>query len=193
MCGRYQFTAEQSTEILRIIQEVSRKYGADAWRPGELRPTDRAPVLVSEDQHIVPALYIWGFPMPGRPVINARAETAEEKPMFRDSIASSRCVVPSTGFFEWDKEKRKHLFTLPGEDVLYMAGLYSVRGGKPCFCILTTGANESMREVHDRMPLVLTREQLSPWLTQEDAARSILRQRPPQLARAAVDAQMRMW
>ena len=67
MCGRYQFTAEQSAEILRIIQEVSRRYGDDSWTPGEIRPTNAAPVLVSEERSIVPALFTWGFPMPDAP------------------------------------------------------------------------------------------------------------------------------
>ena len=193
MCGRYQFTEEQSAEILRIIQEVSRRYGDDSWTPGEIRPTNAAPVLVSEEQSIVPALYVWGFPMTGRPVINARSETAEEKPMFRESVVSRRCVIPSTGFFEWDGDKRKYLFTLPGEDALYMAGIYTIRDGRPCFCILTTAANESMREVHNRMPLVLEKERVKPWLEDASAARELLHQTPPQLVRAAADAQMRLW
>lgn len=193
MCGRYQFTAEQSAEILQIIQEVSRRYGDDTWSQGEVCPTNVAPVLVSEEQGIVPALYTWGFPMPGRPLINARAETAEGKPMFRESVASCRCAIPSTGFFEWDGDKRKYLFTLPGEDALYMAGIYTIRGGRPCFCILTAAANESMRGIHDRMPLVLEKERVKPWLEDAGAARELLHQKPPQLVRAAADAQMRMW
>lgn len=99
--------------------------------------------------------------------------------MFRESVTAHRCVVPSTGFFEWDNEKRKYFFILPGENALYMAGLYTHRGGQPCFCILTAAANESMREVHSQMPLVLTKDQVTPWLDQVSVARDILRQTPP--------------
>ena len=100
MCGRYQFTAEQSAEMLQIIQEVQNKCGRDAWTPGEVRPTAKAPVLVTGKRGIAPELFVWGYKLPKSLVINARAETAAEKPMFRESVASMRCVIPSTGFWE---------------------------------------------------------------------------------------------
>lgn len=193
MCGRYQFTAEQCAEILQIIQEVERRHGTGAWTPGEIRPTATAPVLVSTEEGIHPELQSWGYKMPGNLVINARAETAADKPMFRTSVASQRCVIPSTGFYEWDAQKRKYRFNLPGENALYMAGLYSVRDGKPCYCILTTAANESMREVHHRMPLVLRKDQIAPWLEQPRAAGDFLRMTPPLLSKVSADAQMRLW
>ena len=193
MCGRYQFTAEQSAEIRRIAQEIQRKYGDRAWTPGEIRPTATAPVLLPGHSGVRPELHHWGYHLPDSLVINARAETAEEKPLFRDSMANGRCVVPSTGFYEWDSEKRKFLFTLPGSEALYMAGLWSVRDGLPCFCILTTEANGSMREVHPRMPLVLERAQVRPWLEDLSAARSLLRQTPPLLEKVSADAQLRLW
>ena len=108
MCGRYQFTSDQCEEIRRIAQEIDRNYGSDAWTPGEIRPTATAPVLVSSDGEVHPELQTWGYKFPGRPLINARAETAGDKPMFRDSVHSRRCVVPSTGFYEWNRERRKY-------------------------------------------------------------------------------------
>jgi len=194
LCGRYQFTAEQSAEILQIIPEVSQRHGEGSWRPGEICPTDKAPVLVAGEHEVHPELYRWGYRYPGNLVINARAETAAEKPMFRESVAARRCVVPSTGFFEWDADKRKYLFTHPGQDALYMAGLYAVRDGEPCYCILTTAANDSIREVHNRMPLVLLREQIGPWLRSPEQAGQILRTQPPMLSRtAAFEEQLRLW
>lgn len=193
MCGRYQFTAEQCAEILQIIQEVDRRHGAGAWTPGEIRPTAMAPVLVSTNEGIHPELQSWGYKMPGNLVINARAETAADKPLFRSSVASQRCVIPSTGFYEWDAQKRKYLFTLPGEDALYMAGLYAIRDGKPCYCILTTAANDSMKDIHHRMPLILKREQVVPWLEQPKAAGDYLHMTPPVLSWTSADAQLRLW
>ena len=138
MCGRYQFSAEQADEILQIIQEIEHKHGKNAWTPGEIRPTAKAPVLVAGRNGPQAELYNWGYRMPGSLLINARAESAAQKPTFRDSVVRQRCVIPSTGFYEWDAEKRKYFFTLPGQDALYMAGLYTVRDGVPCYCILTT-------------------------------------------------------
>ena len=114
MCGRYQFTAEQCEEIRQIAEAIQRKYGAGAWTPGEIRPSNHAPVLLDGAGGPVPKLMKWGYQLPGTLVINARAETAAEKPLFRDSVRSRRCLIPSTGFYEWDGQKRKYLFTLPG-------------------------------------------------------------------------------
>ena len=74
-----------------------------------------------------------------------------------------------------------------------MAGPYAVRDGKPCYCILTTQANESMREVHHRMPLVLRKDQIAPWLEQPQAAGDLLHMTPPLLSKVSADAQMRLW
>lgn len=96
----------------------------------------------------------WGYQLPGTLVINARVETAAEKPLFREIVYTRRCLVPSAGFYEWDAEKREYLSTLLDSDVLYMAGLYKRYGGEDYYCILTTESNDSMRSVHDRMPLI---------------------------------------
>ena len=132
MCGRYQFTAEQCEEIRRIAQAIQKKYGKGAWTPGDVRPANVAPVILSDGGELAPRLMKWGYQPPGTLVINARAETAAAKPMFRESVRSRRCLIPSTGFYEWDANKRKYLFTLPGQDVLYMAGLYERRDNEDC-------------------------------------------------------------
>ena len=193
MCGRYQFTVEQCEEIRRIADAIQRKYGDGAWSPGEIRPCSHAPVLMKDGDREAPMLMKWGYQLPGTLVINARSETALEKPLFRESVRSRRCLIPSTGFYEWDSQKRKYLFTLPGEGALYMAGLYDRRGNKDCYCILTTAPNESMRPVHDRMPLILTGEQRHRWLVDDTAAGEILAVQPPELVRASAEAQISLW
>ena len=74
-----------------------------------------------------------------------------------------------------------------------MAGLYSIRDGKPSYVILTTDANESMQEIHHRMPLILTKKQIAPWLTEPEATKDFLRMTPPILEKTAADEQIRMW
>lgn len=189
MCGRYQFTTEQCEEIRQIVQEIQRRYGDNAWQPGEIRPTATAPVLLDGG----PELMRWGYKLPHALVINARAETAGEKPLFRESVAMRRCVIPSTGFYEWDREKRKHLFRFPGEQVLYMAGLYEKQEGENRYCILTTEANPSMAPIHDRMPLVLRREQVDPWLQESQEAVALLHAVPPELEVTSAEVQLSFW
>ena len=176
-----------------IREALEEKYGCGAVPAGEIRPTMKAPVLLPSADGPTAELLFWGFRMPKSLVINARAETAAEKPLFRESVRSMRCVIPSSGFYEWDAEKRKYLFTLPGKAELYMAGLYAIRDDILCFCILTTAANESMRDVHDRMPLILTREQISPWLSKPEAADDVLQSIPPQLEKMPLEPQMSLW
>ena len=193
MCGRYQFTAEQCAEIRQIVDAIQRKYGAGQWMPGEICPTAKAPVLVREGYGDAPALMKWGYQLPGTLVINARAETVQEKPLFRRSLAARRCLIPATAFYEWDADKRKYQFTLPEEPVFYMAGLFDRRDGEDCYCVLTTAANDSMKPVHNRMPLVVPKRQISAWLTDKDSALSMLAAQPPDFVCISAEAQLRLW
>ena len=196
MCGRYQFSAEQSAEILQIVQAVQDKLGAPAAKaiPSDARPGCKMPVLLaSEDGRTTPELMVWGFRTPRSLLINARAETALEKLSFADSTRYRHCVVPSTGFYEPDGDRREHFFTVPGQNALYMAGIYDVYDGVPRYCILTTEPNASMRGVHPRMPLVLEKEQIEPWLFDLKATERYLAWIPPLLKSRALDDQMKLW
>lgn len=193
MCGRYEFTLEDSDELRRVAALIDERYGPGRWQPGEIRPTALAPVLRAGKGRARAELMRWGYALPHTLVINARAESAREKPLFRESVAARRCVVPTAGFYEWDGDGRKYRFRLSGEGALYLAGLYEVRDGAPCYCILTTAANPSMAPIHDRMPLVLTRRDLLPWLERPDAAAALLERQPPALDAQPVDAQLRLW
>ena len=196
MCGRYDFTADQADEILRIIQEVQDKCGAvaaKAVRQGEITPGCKMPVLLAAEGEPTPELMVWGFRTPKSMLINTRVETALEKPTFADSTRHRHCVVPSTGFYEWDGDKRKYRFTLPDTPVLYMAGIFDVRGGEPCFSVLTTAANDSMSKIHGRMPLVLEKNHIDPWLYDMAATEKFLAMKPPQLTAKPMDAQIKLW
>ncbi len=196
MCGRYSFTMEQCEEITQIIQTVQDKCGTmavEAIRQGEVVPGCKMPVLIGSDEGPTPELMVWGFRTPKSMLINARAETVLEKPTFAESARYRHCVIPSTGFFESDGDKRRYSFTMPGTPALYMAGIYDVRGGVPCFCILTTAANDSMREVHDRMPLILERKQIEPWLYDMSVTGYFLSMTPPLLDKELLDAQIGLW
>jgi Uncharacterized conserved protein len=183
MCGRYTiFTDADERELFEIIAAANLKYGN--FKTGEVFPSDRAPVLTAPSFR-EPQVFTWGFPArDNKLIINARSETAADKITFRDAVFSRRCIVPSTGFYEWDSAKKKFHFTLPGAQALYMAGLYTVYGDVARYVILTAEANESMAETHNRMPVVLRRDMLRPWLTNTDDALEILHTAPPELQRA---------
>ncbi|BAL01287.1 hypothetical protein OBV_40880 [Oscillibacter valericigenes Sjm18-20] len=193
MCGRYQFTAEDNKEIQRIVQEVQDRCGRGKFMPGDVYPSAKAPVLLEAHGNVTPDLLYWGLQTSKALVINARSETAEQRSLFRDSFEQRRCVIPSTGFYEWSKDKRKYFFRLPDQPILYMAGIYQERDGKNCYCILTTEANASVRKVHPRMPVVLTPELLNTWIMDPAACRELLRKIPPQLLATAEDNQTSLW
>ncbi len=189
MCGRYTLLNEQDTlEITKILQEVEQQLGREL-NTKEIYPTNVAPVLTGPD--LQPKPFVWGFPPfrnKGSVLINARAETALEKKTFHEAVLHRRCIIPSTGFFEWkrDSTKQKYLFTLPGEPVLYMAGLYSIYDGQERFVILTTSPNESVADIHNRMPLVLPKSKLSEWMKDTNTAIPLLSKTPPPLQKHAV-------
>ena len=110
-------------------------------------------------------------------IINARSEAAGEKRMFKEPLRNKRCVIPSTGFFEWmhagGKAKEKYHFIQPSKRMLYMAGVsakYRVKNSDipvDCFVILTRDANRYMVDVHDRMPVIICEEEIINWLNDE--------------------------
>ena len=125
----------------------------------------------------------WGFPGfdKGKLLINARAESVKTRPTFADSFASRRCVLPAAGFYEWDRKKEKVTFRLGDKPILYLAGIYRPYGAEKRFVVLTREANDSMRPVHDRMPLILSKEEVRPWVGNMEEAGTILTKGLPQL------------
>lgn len=194
MCGRFALFNERETkEIHEIIRELEEKQ-TGAIKTGEIFPTNRVPVLVKGDENRSVEAATWGFPhfRGSGVIINARAETAHEKPMFQKNLAMRRCLIPSTGFYEWARENKKtgqkYLFKRSDDPVLYMAGLFNDFEGVRRFVILTMQANESVADIHDRMPLVVLRAELDVWLHDPHFAREILidQRNRPRLIREAV-------
>ena len=198
MCGRYAAFADGDiAEMSAILAEVRGAFGDGVVSVGEICPTNTAPILLLEGNRLTPRPAVWGFPKWGGKgvVINARGETALRKPMFSKALLTRRCVVPSTGFYEWahirganpqlsfftdlpdgkpspKAPKAKMLFNVPGEQMLYMAGMIDTitdASGKPkdVFCILTTKANHTMAQFHDRMPVVLSRNEREDWISSD--------------------------
>jgi putative SOS response-associated peptidase YedK len=159
---------------------------------GEIFPTNYVPILVGENQstksidsentekEVILTMSKWGFTAPtGKGVlINARSETAFEKKTFRESLIYRRCIIPAAGFYEWDSDKNKIYFTVPKKRCMYMAGLYRYEKEESRFVILTTAANTSMKDIHDRMPLILDEEMVPEWICNNNETNEILHHVP---------------
>lgn len=193
MCGRFFWNndaedafEEDFPELMRIarLQEKS-------LRAGDYMPSMDALAVVKRQEAgeqrqaepLTTEFLKWGFPGfdKGKLLINARAEGVRTKRTFADSFASRRCVFPAAGFYEWDKQKNKVTFKLEDKPILYLAGIYKPYGAEKRFVVLTREANDSMRPVHDRMPLILTKEEVRPWVRDEEAASTILAKELPLL------------
>lgn len=190
MCGRYTLLTEKDNiEMREIIEEVNRRhYGTPelaAMATDEVFPTNIVPIITRGSSGIGAVLMNWGFPKweGSGVIINSRSETALVKPMFKGSYERRRCIIPSTGFFEWQhvngkSRKEKYLITIPGEKMLYMAGFYNRcndKQGKPFngFVIMTQPANQSIARIHDRMPLMLIAKEREIWINDFVAATKI--------------------
>ena len=184
MCGRYFWTndAEDALEedFPELVDELLRQ--AHMLRAGDYTPAMKALALTG-GKTLAAQVLQWGFPGfdKGKLLINARAESVKDRPTFRGGFEQGRCVLPAAGFYEWDRSKEKVTFTVPGKPILYLAGIWRPYGPEQRFVILTREANASMAPVHDRMPLILTREEVAPWVGERAEAERLLVKELPML------------
>jgi len=171
MCGRYRIDdGSDSLELHELIEQANRRSGGRPVKSsGEIFPADTVPVLAT-DRRLCPGGFAmrWGYALEaGRRVINARSETAQRVPMFREGMLRHRCAVPATNYYEWERVggKRVKYAIRPSEgDVFYMAGIYRFESEGPAFSILTRDPAESIAFIHDRMPVILPPELVKEWI-----------------------------
>ena len=170
MCGRY--GADKKVNDWLTIR--CRCMADGILRVGDIRPGERAPVLIAGNPNPLVVPMTWGIQGNGSPIINVRKETIWEKPTFRHLIEHRRCILPASCFYEWDSEK--HMATLRGKesDVLFLAGIYQAAAGGGRFVIITEPANETVKPIHDRMPVRIPEEKIGEWLSNAERAASIL-------------------
>ena len=177
MCSRYFLDADGNiiayTFQVPVHDRIRKRFN--------IAPTQEAPVIragPSGAREV--AMLRWGL-VPfwakdlkvGTKMINARSEGVESKPAFRAAVRERRCVVPATGFFEWQGEpgrKQPFAITLPGQALFAFAGLWErwkPAEGEPVetFTIVTTDANETIARIHDRMPVIVPMDSIDTWLT----------------------------
>ena len=182
MCTRF-YVEPETEEIKAVIEEAKKSplirkflHAGNAFRTsGEIRPTDVVPVIAPGKNGTKAAFPMrWGFRIPGRPVlVNARTETAAEKPVFREAWEKHRCVIPASWYYEWEhltgsdgqkKTGRKYMIQPRNEQMTFLAGLYRIEGKVPVFTVLTREPPEELRRIHDRMPLILPKACIDSWI-----------------------------
>src|SRR5579859_1832017 len=175
MCGRFTLRASPAAvqEAFQLDEEprIEPRYN--------IAPTQHVFAVRSEQGKPEPVFFRWGLipswakdPKIAYTLINARSETAAEKPSFRAAFKARRCLIPADGFYEWLKEgkaKKPMRFTLRDEQLFAFAGLWerwmSPQGpAVQTFTILTTGSNELIRPLHERMPVILDPVRYLDWL-----------------------------
>lgn len=190
MCGRYQFRQNVEDPAMHRLQQLALNNGY-ILPHGDLIPGCEAPVLINGPHKAQLHRMQWGFPLAdtGRLIFNARAESAGEKRMFAHCLREQRCVIPTTGFYEWShgNNAQQYHFRLPGEAMLYLAGLYDQFETVPRFVVLTCPAVAQVSTIHHRQPVVLRRSQILPWLRDGQAAMELLRHEGSPLQGQAVD------
>lgn len=180
MCGRYTID-EDNEEMSRILETIRHSNPRAIFKTGEIFPTNFAPLLTGEA--LEPTVGKWGFPgyKTGDILINARAETVAQKPSFREGYAKGRCIIPTTGFYEWSPQKQKFRFQLPETSVIYLAGICNHFTDGVRYVILTTEANRSVSAIHPRMPVILTGHAIREWVMNDTFAGQYLQSEMPAL------------
>jgi putative SOS response-associated peptidase YedK len=189
MCGRYVLTAP--TQLLLQLFELPE---APELAPRyNVAPTQPVATVIARSTGRRLVMMRWGLippwatdPASGPTPINARADTASEKPAFRAAFRRHRCLVPADAFYEWRQEadgKQPMCFRLKDGAPFAFAGLYELWKGPdgktvPSCTILTTEPNELVAPIHDRMPAIVPHEAYATWLdptlTEPSAVQGIL-------------------
>lgn len=189
MCGRFVQAAEPETyaDVFRVDRLVG-----DALPPSyNVAPTDPVYAVAEHDGERLLVSFRWGLiPWWARDRkiaarnINARAETVAEKPAFRRSFETRRCIVPADGFYEWQRKpkgKLPHYIYRADAAPLALAGLWAAwkdpdTGERVTTCaVVTTEPNAKLASIHDRMPVVLPPSAWGRWLDPEFADTAALR------------------
>lgn len=192
MCGRYYIDEDVEREIYGIVQEIDTDRKS-VWT-GDIYPSQMAPVIYGRGDRLLGGEMKWGLTgRDGKLLINARAETAMERPTFSGSVRQRRCVIPAKHFYEWNREKQKVTFCSRHKGILFMAGFYQMQEDGPHFIILTTAANDSVRPVHERMPLILEREEMLLWIGEASKVSIFLNKSSPLLQRRQDYEQMSLF
>jgi putative SOS response-associated peptidase YedK len=179
MCGRFANADQSPHAVAERLMEIDDRvrlalptWSAVDRRSYDVRPTQIAPVYLSDGRAAGVAMATWGWTRafaPGRPLINCRFETVATKPTFAEAFRSRRCVVPATAYYEWQRDAQdrpirggKHAFRARDGRPLLLAGLWEPDPA-PRFIVLTR-AMVLHQAIHDRTPVMLTPVAARDWV-----------------------------
>ena len=176
MCGRINVSDHEGVQ--QLLQRLGIGLNKEAFIPRfNIAPGGDILVAFAEAPHQLAQMHWgivphWAQDKPGnRPLINARVETAWEKPTFRKLVRNTRGIVPVNGFYEWKRDKNHktpYYIKLVDHDAMALAAIYQVtREGTMEVAILTREAAGEMAAVHNRMPVTLDEENMQAWLSAE--------------------------
>ena len=198
MCGCFFWKKKKSKEVEEELN-LSDSNIEDSLE-GDITPGS-SPIIISKNSNIsanakndieIQKMF-WGFPSKdNKLIINARAESVFEKPLFHDGISKNRCVIPAISFYEWDKDKIKVTFSKKDSSLFYLAGFYLIKNNTNFFVILTTKANNSVISVHPRMPLFFEANQVRDWICGNNPER-YLQLQMPELSSSQSCRQLTLW
>lgn len=158
MCGRYLFSDGTNPTMERWIARAKEQMSEEAFRElsfHEVFPSQKVLIIMAGSDHkarLLPA--VWGYPgKDGKPVINARSETAFDSSFFRGSLP---CAIPASGYYEWSKNPRKKYCFTVNEKPMYLAGLCRKYEDGIHMVILTEAAVLEQAEIHDRQPVIFS-------------------------------------
>ena len=197
MCTRFYVEAD-ADEIRDIVSDVQSSQLSDKFNhagyavltSGEIRPTNVVPVIAPGKNGMRAAFPMrWGFQIPNRSlVVNARAETAAERPTFKEAWEKHRCIIPASWYFEWEhlignasqkKTGDKYMIQPKGSEITWLAGLYRIEEMSgiqvPVFTVLTREPSEEIRFIHDRMPVILQGEAVEKWIKPDSKPDEIIK------------------
>jgi putative SOS response-associated peptidase YedK len=163
MCGRF----VRKGEPKKVAEALGVQDGAENWTESyNVAPGSTVPIVRDDPtgRHMIPA--VWGFTSSGRgPLFNARAETVDSLPSFRDHLRLNRCLVPASGFYEWRPSDRQPFYFERVDGLpLAFAGIWKRVGDHLEATVITTTPNRDMSAIHDRMPVILSSDRWNNWL-----------------------------
>ena len=177
----------ERAQQLPLADEMLRKLGKNMAMSGNIRPTDMAAVLAPNKQGNMAVFpMIWGFTHEAteKPIVNCRVESADQKALWKDSWYRRRCIIPASWYYEWGVppseagfrnaneqrsiKKEKYAIQPEGAEITYLAGLYRFEKHRgiqiPVFAVLTRESVAPVSIIHNRMPVILGKENLREWI-----------------------------